>query len=94
MSIPPLQQPRFSCTTLSQTNSKERAWGALHTQKNTEIMHPTAVFPKLEMRLSGVTGEVAGLWENLSSFGEVISNSLDFVFPCVTPDQAGIVQLS
>lgn len=75
--MPPPEQPRFSCTTLSQTNSKERAWGAFHTQKNSEILHPTAALPKLEeMRLPGVTGEVAGLWENSGSFGEVVNRFL------------------
>lgn len=54
----------------------------LCTQKNSEILHPTSAFPKLEeMRLSGVTGEVAGLWENSSSFLEVISR---FVRLCLS----------
>lgn len=44
-----------------------------HPEKS-EILHPTAAFPKLEeMRLPAVTEEVAGLWENMSSFGEIIS---------------------
>ncbi|KAI1234961.1 hypothetical protein IHE44_0002587 [Lamprotornis superbus] len=48
-----------------------------HPEKS-EILHPTAAFPKLEeMKLPAVTEEVAGLWENLSSFGEIVS-SLEF----------------
>lgn len=90
---PPLEQPQFSCTPLSQTNSKERAWGTLHTQKNSKILHPTAALTKLEE-----TEAARGYWRggrgSSSSFREVLNGFLGLCLSIsFSMFQAGTVQL-